>query len=521
MIPNEQDGAPREAAPFTLPVEHEETLRTLAEDVLRRSFEILAQERVLPRSQYRPWIQMGRDYPSHAVESEGPLSEALEAALPARFVRTPMDATMDYPWFYGSALLEAAVASATRAHEPYAVTSPSVRAVVDEFVAKVQAPPATTSLQVVTDMEVVTDKIEEAAPVPLGETIHVAGVDIIRVGATPETYIEQELRSAGYDVERDQVVSWPGPVSLLVARVARALGFDARSREVRRRLRNVVTAVRLATGASASPLVTIDGEPGGVPTMHPRIRPHPPRGMRLAHRPTQLGPGDVTGLEVLCCRIDDWLGADDLEASPLGLAIGQLNRSLDGPSTTVADIVVDLSIGLEAALAGNDTSEVGLRLRVRAADLLATTEDPSDVIYQDVKQLYRVRSSIVHGNVLKPGAFLKSIARVSSAGASSRPGEQVALALDRWRDLLRRAILARAALATEASLWPLRHTGDVDRELRTESTRTAWLGHIREYWTVAGLPSALSPAPPMQLALSRETDRRPNDNDSRREAPAS
>ena len=502
---DEKDSPMEETLRFPLSVEHETALRALAENALRQSFEILAQKRVIPRSKYQPWIQVGRDYFGHAVEGEGPLSKTLEAAIPDRFVHQPIDVTMDYPWGYSHALLEAAVASATLADEPYDVSSPSVREVINEFIETIQAPPATTSLQVVTDIDVATDQGSENEPAPLGQTLQVAGVDIIRVDASAETYIEQELRSAGYNVERNQVVSFPGPVSLLVARIAKAVSFDARHQTVRRRLRNVTTAVRLATSASVSPLVTIDGEPGYVRTMPPRIYPHTPRSMRLAHRPVELRPSDTAGLEVLCSQLDKWLGDDDLDTNPLLLAIGRLNRSMDGPSTTVADIVLDLSVGLEAVLSGTEASDVSLRLRLRAADLLATVEDPGDTIYQDVKQLYGIRSAIIHGKVLKPDTLTKSFSRVSSAARSSRPGEQVALALDRWQDLLRRAILVRAALA-EASFWPLKGSADIDRVLRRDSTRTAWIEHIHSYWADRGLASALSPVPPLRLTLSPASD---------------
>ena len=224
--------------------------------------------------------------------------------------------------------------------------------------------------------------------------------------------------------------------------------------------------------------------------------------MRLAHRPVALVASDVAGIEVLCSRVDEWLGDNDLETNPLRLAIGRLNRSMDGPSTVVADIVTDLSIGLEATLSGTDTSEVGLRLRVRAADLLATAGDPGNIIYDDMKSLYELRSKIVHGSVLKPGTLTKLIGKVRCATNSSYPSEQVEFALDRWRDLLRRAILARAALAAESSLWPLEKSVDVDRVLRTESQRDTWRDHIRCYWADAGLDSALGPVPPLQLSLS-------------------
>ncbi|MYH68543.1 MAG: hypothetical protein F4152_08405 [Dehalococcoidia bacterium] len=365
-----------------------------------------------------------------------------------------------------------------------------------------------------TDIDVVSDGSGEKERTPLGTTMQVAGVDIIRVGARAETYIERELCSAGYDIEREHVVSSPGPDALLVSRVVKAINLDARMREARRQLRNVITAIRLATGASAYPLVTIDGEPGNVPSMHPQIQPHTARFIRLAHRPVLLGTGDVAGLEVLCGRVDEWLGGDNLEANPILVAIGRLNRSMDGSTTAIADILIDLSVGLEAVLSGTDRTDVSLRLRLRAADLLATSDDPGDRIYQDVKALYEIRSGIIHGRVLTESEFRKSIERVSSTGRSSLPGVQLELALDRWRDLLRRAILARAALASDPSLWPLKKSIDVDGELRAESRRAVWLAHISSYWNDAGLAGAVGPSAPLRLTLSSASGRPLNDERS-------
>lgn len=501
---SDSEAAPTDDRAFPLSAEHESTLRTLAADALERSFTILMRERVIPRSRYRPWIAAGRDYEGYAAESEGPLSKALEAALPDRFRRIPLDVTMDYPWGYGHALLQAAVAAATQADEPYEVSSPSVQAVIDEFINKVQSTPATTALQVVTDVDVAGSRADPEDPAPVGQTLRIAGVDIVRVDANAEPYIERELRSAGYDVDREYVVSWPGPASLLVARVAEPTSLDVRFREAQRRLRNVVTAVRLSTGASASPLVTIEGEPGNVRSMHPLIRPHRmgSMSMRLAHRPVSLTADHVVGLEALATRIDEWLGQDELATSPLLLAVGRLNRSFDRSSSTAADIVIDVSTGLEAALSGTDAADVGLRLRVRAADLLATDDDPGEVIYEDVKALYEIRSAVIHGSIRTAHTFSRAIGRVSSTKRGTYPNEQLELALDRWRDLLRRAILARAALSADPAPWPLSASIDVDRPLRSEAERSRWRRHIHDYWSDVGLASALLPAARMQLPMS-------------------
>ncbi|TMB53943.1 MAG: hypothetical protein E6J47_08745 [Chloroflexi bacterium] len=81
---------------------------------------------------------MAHDYYGQAVEhSGGGLAEALSAALPERFDRRRAK-SVDLPWGFARALLEAAVAAATLADEPYDVDSPSVQRAIDELIATVQ-----------------------------------------------------------------------------------------------------------------------------------------------------------------------------------------------------------------------------------------------------------------------------------------------------------------------------------------------------------------------------------------------
>ena len=91
-----------------------------------------------PGRKYQPWIRMAHDYYGQAVEhSGGGLAEALSAALPERFDRRRAK-SVDLPWGFARALLEAAVAAATLADEPYDVDSPSVQRAIDELIATVQ-----------------------------------------------------------------------------------------------------------------------------------------------------------------------------------------------------------------------------------------------------------------------------------------------------------------------------------------------------------------------------------------------
>jgi hypothetical protein len=493
-----------------LSAETEAAIRHAAADALRRSFDILSEERVIPRARYRPWIRMAHDYYGHAVEgSEGALSRALANALPERF-EWRQRRGVDLPWYYPSAVLEAAVAAATLADEPYDIASPSVQAVIDGLIDTIQRTPRSTVLRVVSDVEVEHEPVPEGYQDRLGETLEIAGVRVVRVENRPEPFIERELPSAGYEVDRFDVVVHPGPASLIVATVEASADYEARVAEARVRLDRLVAAIRLASAATVRAVIDIAGIPGPLPTVGPAITPLPNWEFRFAHRPVTLGAGDVGGYEALIGLIADW--GDAPESVPVRVALGRLARTLDERSPTVVDQIIDLSIGLEAALAGTDRTEIGLRLRSRAAELLAGPNDPADAIYRDVKVLYDLRSTFVHGGTLPAKTVDKGIRRVSGATATDWRAEQYLLAIDRWRDILRRAILARIALTTAATPWIGGATSrlDVDELLLRDAAREAWREHVQEFWASHGLADAPRPATTARLTIGgRSTPKSP------------
>jgi hypothetical protein len=363
--------------------------------------------------------------------------------------------------------------------------------------------PRATVLQLVADVDVTHPPLPDGHHGPLGETLEAAGVRVVWVENEAERFIERELPSAGYEVERSQVVVHPGPAALLVATAEMLADYEARVNEARRRVRQLLTAIRLATGSTAHAVVDIAGEPNRVRWISPSITPLPASGIRFAHRPVTLAETDVPGLESLASLISSW--GDDSSWSAVRLALGRLSRSLDGPTPSLADQVVDLAIGLEAALAGTDKTEISLRLRTRAADILATDADTPESIYRDVKMLYDLRSTIVHGASVSAKAMEKAIRSVTGAAVARWPAGQYLLALDRWRDLLRRAVLARIALNTAVVPWSAGGKGnsqlDVDKYLLREIDRIAWRDHIRAYWADRGLPHAPDPSPPARLTI--------------------
>jgi hypothetical protein len=480
-----------------LSAEAEAAIREAAGVALQRSFDVLRAERVIPRSRHRPWISMARDYYGHAVEgSEGALSQALAEALPERFEWEHRPA-FDLAWSYASAVLEAAVAAATMAGEPYDTASPSVRAVIDALVQAVQRTPASRVLRVVTDVDVEHEAVPEGYEDRLGQAVEMARVRIVRVENRPEPFIERELPSAGYDVDRFDVFVHPGPASLLVATVEAWADTETRLTEARRRLDRLVVAIQLATAATVRATIDIAGVPGPLPTVGPEITPLPVWDFRFVHRPVILGPSDVAGLEALVGLIAGW--GDAPEWAPVRVAVGRLARTLTERSPTFVDQAVDLAIGFEAALAGIDRTEVGLRLRTRAASLLAAPGDPADAIYRDVKVLYDLRSKFVHGGTLPTKEVDQAVRRVTGTTRTDWRAEQYLLAVDRWRDLLRRAILARIALSTAPTPW--RADVDVDELLLRDPARSEWREHIAAFWFDLGFADAPGPARAARITI--------------------
>ena len=142
--------------------------------------------------------------------------------------------------------------------------------------------------------------------------------------------------------------------------------------------------------------------------------------------------------------------------------------------------LVDLSTAFEAALSGTDRTDVLLRLRTRASALLATDKDPAGAIFKDIGLLYELRSRLIHGTGLSERSLAKTAKSITAVPDDSMPGEAVAHAIDRLRDLVRRALLARICLAADdPPLWRLGEDHGVDAQLADASTRDKWCAKWR------------------------------------------
>jgi len=223
----------------------------------------------------------------------------------------------------------------------------------------------------------------------------------------------------------------------------------------------------------------------------------------------RLNGGEGTAFEALDALID----AADVKrkgmiATSFDVALSKFQRSHS--SDNPYEHLVDLATALEAALIGaeKDTEGLTLRLRSRTSVLLATEDDPARALFEDVGKLYGLRSKLVHGGQIKEGNLRNTISGISTVPSETiehRFGVALGHAVDRMRDLVRRAILARLCLAAGPDpLWPFAGDTTVDAILADDAQRTAWRTRWHERLDDLGVGYAADPPPAAVDFLSRE-----------------
>jgi hypothetical protein len=246
------------------------------------------------------------------------------------------------------------------------------------------------------------------------------------------------------------------------------------------------------------------GKSAATSTLISRVRPlYKPYGSSsiigpLIRRTTTLSEAEALAFD----NLDKMLAAADVKregmtTTPIDLAVDRFLRTYR--STNPFDCIVDLATALEATLTGNDaeTEAISLRLRSRAAALLSFDTDTSSAIFDDIGILYGLRSTLIHGGKLRESKFRKDVSKISTVPATSPFGTATAFAVDRMRDLVRRAFLARLCLASGNSpLWPFDESVRVDSTLADIEGRTAWRNQWRDKMAELGATDAANPARP-------------------------
>jgi hypothetical protein len=433
-----------------------EAIRETARRFVTEAFRVLQAEHVIPPPVFHPFVHVGRDYygPHVMGSAYEELAEILQREYPARFSEPLNRPEPEFPVTYALGLLEMAVAACSRDGD-FRPTSDGVERAITRLVEALDQP----------DYEIVCCRVVSHLTTTTGAPVTIGDITITpesdRGVRTFESMIGQEVAGGVVAFNRDPPFAWDPPHSMLTvrARTHEPGPFDVVFR-LSEKLERFLLHVRLLAGASIRSFYEVRGPGQFIGRISPNLVAFPlPRTPSQVRRTARLDGSETAMIEGIADLIDQAeVKQEGMARTSFAVALSNFNRShaTDGPLETI----VDLATSLEAALAASesDTEGVGLRLRSRAATLLATANDPAEAIFEDIKRLYGLRSRLVHGGALKQKKLASMIDAVSTVPTDPQPMPGVALghAVDRMRDLARRAILARMCLAAHPdALWPL------------------------------------------------------------------
>lgn len=443
---------------------------------------VLQEQRVVPPSMFHPYVEVGRDYFGDALMSlpaYRKLEEAIEAAHP-RF-RTDVPASdRVFAGGYIFSFLEAFIARLAIEGEEFSPDGPAAEQTLLDLTEAIHCDTFEVACcRVVSHMATVDDQ-------PLEFT----DVQVVPVIAQPSGHSRQRhkiisdvISGAASAYSRVPPDEFAPPESVIVTRDSSPKPFDL-SEPLSERIEQFLLLVRLLKAGTSESMFEVRGETHPVRTFTPILERFRGAGPGLLS-PTQLAASVIT------LEPDDVSRVDGLarllttaQANRRGTLITSFGMALHKFVLSYHayvwwEQIVDLATAFEAAMSGTSKEDVTLRLRTRAAALLATDRDPAESIFKDISVLYGIRSTLVHGGELKT-KHLQAVQRLSTVPDNARDGELPAYAVERLRDLVRRSLLARICLAANA-LWPLGKDDHVDSILVASDTgradwRTAWHG---------------------------------------------
>lgn len=412
--------------------------------------------------------------------------QLLDSAFPERFA-APKRGFLDQAEWYPEALLRAVVARSFVEQDEPTADGRAAKESTAELLAMLRTPGHT--FRIVT---LVTDVNADAVA-----GAKVRGVRIETDAQQLELAVSPLMPEAVWALERRMLVSSPARTSALLVSDESSRDLWEVTDELRHRVHSLVTALRLLTAGTVHEVVDWRGQPGMVHVAGPEVFNYTWDEGSYWRRPVTLTGADLPALGKLAAIVDriDTPSGKAKNVSPLVVAIGRFNRSLR--PALWQDKVVDLAVALEAALV-SEKVENTLRLRTRAARLLAVPDDPAEAIFDDVGDLYAMRSMVVHGEPV-PAAEWHALFKARGL-TQLWDIEKQGVVLDRWRDLVRRAILARILLSDVTSAserWPLIGSFGVDRALVSDAQRKSWRQAIRHRARVLGGDRLWRPASPL------------------------
>ncbi|MBV9662019.1 MAG: hypothetical protein JO337_12765 [Acidimicrobiales bacterium] len=457
-------------------------IRSAARALAGAAFSALQEYHVVPPSRYRPYLQVGRDYEGGDVNVPefARLCELLDATFPGRF-GLPLGASgRDFAnhWAYG--FIEACIARCSRNGEPFEATATGVEESVTELLAALGS----------SDAVVAVCRLVSHVTTCDGAPVDLLGVHIVPAEFRGGIFEEIARHIPGGYSAFNGDDPWPmaQPLSILTVEDRGVDRYQVAS-ALNARIGRFLRLIRLLYASTCQSFYEVRGET----TLVRRLKPYSTvfnGSHALVQRTVRLSSADEPALVGLSQLLDAVSRQPaDMLVTSFGMALAKFAESFQSGGWD--EQIVDLTTALEGALSGSSTTDIILRLKTRAAALLAETDDPAEAIFNDIKHLYDLRSKLVHGGSLRGKDLRKRNYAISTVPHDAPAGTATAYMVDRLRDLVRRALLMRICLGGEpVTPWPIDNDEDVDAKLADDATRVEWRKAWRERLASIGAPDA-------------------------------
>jgi Apea-like HEPN len=331
----------------------------------------------------------------------------------------------------------------------------------------------------------------------------IAGVTILEYRQFQETrQIAEVIPTAhsAYNGERPR--SFARPEATLVSYAAGPDPFTL-ARYAERDIDRLLLALRLLYGATTADIYQVTGEVTFVCRCTARLDEIPHHEHPVPVRPAVVSVSTAEPVEKLLALCDSTEHRTGKEVVH-GLEMAVIKFTNSFAPRPWFEKIVDLATALEAALSGTDKSDFTLRICTRAAIILSSDTDPATAIFADVKALYDLRSSLVHGAIITQKQLKRRLVAVSTVpapgGCSPRMrNEQL---IDRLRDLVRRSILMWLLLNNDGR-WPLcaDPPPPVDQLWTDPAIAKQWRAAWHQSAADLGAPDAAQPVAPLRDSI--------------------
>jgi hypothetical protein len=424
----------------------EQTLRDLCRSLVEAAFEALAAEHVIPRPIYDPFLRVGHNYPGPSImslQSFEKLKARLKADYGDRF-GDPRSGDTEFPSTYIFDLLEACVARCAVSQD-FSPSSDAVATSIDELI---------TVLGSATYELVCARHVCHLTTIT-GEELQLGEITVVPEPEIPpyrgiQARIQREIAGGSRAWMGDVPVFHSPPHALLLSRrTTDSKDPHDETRRLSSRIEQFLFLVRLLTGCTTQSQYEVAGTSTLIAPMEPLMTTFEGgmywRGL-LVRRIARLHENHGPMIAFLGELVDAAeVKRDGMVATSFDVALSKFNRSYQQQGSPY-DQLVDLSTALEAVLIGSEKDNEGLtlRLRSRVAALLAGDDDPATALFNDVGQLYSLRSKLVHGGQIKESDLRKLLDKIST-----NPGQSAGTRFETVRPsaALRAAVTLRCFVA--------------------------------------------------------------------------